>query len=94
MKRIIFTMFILSYKAYCFDLDDMFEFLFEDVAQLFGIIAMILAAMYFIKRVLREDSDNSRVFFNRDNRNDDEIIKDDIQKNVIIKDNKNKLLKK
>ena len=62
MKKII--IFIISYNlAYGFDLiEDTFEFLFEDVAQIFGIIAMILVAMYFIKRFLREDSNSSKRF--------------------------------
>ena len=62
MKKII--IFIISYNlAYGFDLiEDTFELLFEDVAQIFGIIAMILVAMYFIKRFLREDSNSSKRF--------------------------------
>ena len=55
--------FIVGVNAYGFDLiEDTFEFLFEDVAQIFGIIAMILVAMYFIKRFLREDSNSSKRF--------------------------------
>ena len=64
MKKIIIGIFIISYNfVYGFDLiEDTFEFLFEDVAQIFGIIAMILVAMYFIKRFLREDSSSSKRF--------------------------------
>ena len=53
MKKII--IFIISCNfLYGFDLiEDTFEFLFEDVAQVLGIIAMILVAMYFIKKILR-----------------------------------------
>ena len=64
MKKTIIGMFIISYNfVYGFDLiEDTVEFIFEDLAQILGIIAMILAAMYFIKRFLREDSNSSKRF--------------------------------
>ena len=79
MKKIIIGIFIISYNfVYGFDLiEDTFEFLFEDVAQIFGIIAMILAAMYFIKRFLREDSSSSKRFsyHREDENNRTDIVK-------------------
>lgn len=74
MKKIIIGIFIISYNfVYGFDLiEDTFEFLFEDVAQIFGIIAMILVAMYFIKKILREDSNSSKRFsYRRDEEEED-----------------------
>lgn len=95
MKKIIIGIFIISYNfVYGFDLiEDTFEFIFEDLAQILGIIAMILAAMYFIKKILREDSSSSKRFsYHRDedeeedNRND--IVKRDGARVYDIKRNK------
>jgi len=60
MKKVILNIFVLvfimSIELYCFDdvLEDAFDN-FEDAAQLFGIIAVILVVMYFVKRFIRED---------------------------------------
>ncbi|MBW5398362.1 hypothetical protein [Brachyspira pilosicoli] len=91
MKKII--IFIISCNfLYGFDLiEDTVEFLFEDVAQVLGIIAMILVAMYFIKRFLREDSNSSKRFsYHREeeDNNRTDIVKRDSSRVYDIKSNK------
>lgn len=94
MKKII--IFIISCNfLYGFDLiKDTFEFLFEDVAQVLGIIAMILVAMYFIKKILREDSNSSnsskRFSYHREeeDNNRTDIVKRDSSRVYDIKSNK------
>ena len=96
MKKII--IFIISCNfLYGFDLiEDTFEFLFEDVAQVLGIIAMILVAMYFIKKILREDSNSSnssnsskRFSYHREEDNNrTDIVKRDSSRVYDIKSNK------
>lgn len=91
MKKII--IFIISCNfLYGFDLiEDTFEFLFEDVAQVLGIIAMILVAMYFIKKILREDSSSSKRFsYHREeeDNNRTDIVKRDNSRVYDIKSNK------
>lgn len=94
MKKII--IFIISCNfLYGFDLiEDTFEFLFEDVAQVLGIIAMILVAMYFIKNILREDSNSSnsskRFSYHREeeDNNRTDIVKRDSSRVYDIKSNK------
>ena len=92
MKKII--IFIISYNfVYGFDLiEDTFEFIFEDLAQILGIIAMIFAAMYFIKKILREDSSSSkRFFYHREEDEEDsrtDIVKRDGARVYDIKRNK------
>ena len=82
MKKTIIGIFIISYNfVYGFDLiEDTFEFIFEDVAQIFGIIAMIFAAMYFIKKILREDSSSSKRFSSYHREEDEEDSRTDIVK--------------
>lgn len=90
MKKII--IFIISCNfLYGFDLiEDTVEFLFEDVAQVLGIIAMILVAMYFIKRFLREDSNSSKRFsyHREEDNNRTDIVKRDSSRVYDIKSNK------
>ena len=92
MKKII--IFIISYNfVYGFDLiEDTFEFIFEDLAQILGIIAMIFAAMYFIKKILREDSSSSKRFsYHREEDEEDsrtDIVKRDGARVYDIKRNK------
>ena len=92
MKKII--IFIISYNfVYGFDLiEDTFEFIFEDLAQILGIIAMIFAAMYFIKKILREDSSSSKRFsYHREEDEGDsrtDIVKRDGARVYDIKRNK------
>lgn len=86
MKKII--IFIISYNfVYGFDLiEDTFEFIFEDLAQILGIIAMILAAMYFIKKILREDSNSSKRFSYRREEDEEEDNRNDIVKRERVYD--------
>ena len=83
MKKTIIGIFIISYNfVYGFDLiEDTFEFIFEDVAQIFGIISMILVAMYFIKKILREDSSSSRRFFYRREEDEEDNRTDIVKRN-------------
>lgn len=82
MKKTIIGIFIISCNfLYGFDLiEDTFEFIFEDLAQILGIIAMILAAMYFIRKILREDSNSSKRFSYRREEDEEEDNRNDIVK--------------
>lgn len=43
--------FIVGVKAYCFDLiEDTFDFIFDDLAKVIGIIVIIGIIFYFIKK--------------------------------------------
>ena len=49
--------FIVGLRAYGFDLiDDTFEFIFDDLAKVIGIIVIIAVIYYFIKRNSRKSN--------------------------------------
>ncbi|MEI0579302.1 hypothetical protein [Brachyspira pilosicoli] len=49
--------FIVGLRAYGFDLiDDTFEFIFDDLAKVIGIIVIIAVIYYFIKRHSRKSN--------------------------------------
>ena len=53
--------FIMSVNLYCFDLiEDTFDFIFDDLAKLIGVVIILAAAVYFLKKYIKKDnsSDN------------------------------------
>lgn len=73
MKKIILFIFInliLSVHLYCFDLiDDGLDFI-EDISKLIGIVVMILAVTYLVKRILRDDNTYEKIKNNKRNYDD------------------------
>lgn len=64
MKKIfsIILIFVCSINLYCFDLlEDTFEFIFEDLAEIIGIVVIVAAVIFFVRRYLNKNknSDNS-----------------------------------
>ncbi|MDA1469829.1 hypothetical protein OGZ02_13565 [Brachyspira hyodysenteriae] len=59
MKKLGFitliTMFIVSINLYCFDLiEDTFDFIFDDLAKIIGIVVIIAAGVYFFKKYIKK----------------------------------------
>lgn len=55
MKKIyaIILTFIIAINLYCFDLiEDTFDFIFDDLAQLIGIVVIIAAVIFFVRKYL------------------------------------------
>ncbi|WP_297208582.1 hypothetical protein [uncultured Brachyspira sp.] len=53
--------FIMSVNLYCFDLiEDTFDFIFDDLAKLIGVVIILAAAVYFLKKYIKKNnsSDN------------------------------------
>lgn len=52
----LISMFIISINLYCFDLiEDTFDFIFDDLANIIGIIVIIGVAVYFLKKYMNKD---------------------------------------
>ena len=52
----LISMFIISINLYCFDLiEDTFDFIFDDLAKIIGIIVIIGVAVYFLKKYMNKD---------------------------------------
>lgn len=57
MKKIyaIILTFIIAINLYCFDLiEDTFDFIFDDLAQLIGIVVIIAAVIFFVRKYLNK----------------------------------------
>ena len=57
MKKIyaIILTFIIAINLYCFDLiEDTFDFIFDDLAQLIGIVIIIAAVIFFVRKYLNK----------------------------------------
>ena len=55
MKKInaIILTFIIAINLYCFDLiEDTFDFIFDDLAQLIGIVVIIAVVIFFVRKYL------------------------------------------
>ncbi|PCG20656.1 hypothetical protein [Brachyspira sp. G79] len=64
MKKLGFitliTMFIVSINLYCFDLiEDTFDFIFDDLAKIIGIVVIIAAGIYFFKKYIKKDNSSN-----------------------------------
>ncbi|ADG71282.1 hypothetical protein R4K54_13655 [Brachyspira murdochii] len=64
MKKLGFitliTMFIVSINLYCFDLiEDTFDFIFDDLAKIIGIVVIIAAGVYFFKKYIKKDNSSN-----------------------------------
>ncbi|WP_300755873.1 hypothetical protein [Brachyspira innocens] len=64
MKKLGFitliTMFIVSINLYCFDLiEDTFDFIFDDLAKIIGIVVIIAAGLYFFKKYIKKDNSSN-----------------------------------
>lgn len=67
MKKLGFitllSMFIMSINLYCFDLiEDTFDFIFDDLAKVIGIVVIIALAIYVLKKYINKNnhSDNNK----------------------------------
>lgn len=63
MKKIfsIILIFVCAINLYCFDLiEDTFEFIFDDLAEVIGIVVIVAAIVFFVRRYLNKNknSDN------------------------------------
>ncbi|TXJ54587.1 hypothetical protein [Brachyspira aalborgi] len=57
MKKIyaIILTFIIAINLYCFDLiEDTFDFIFDDLAQLIGIVVIIAVVIFFVRKYLNK----------------------------------------
>ena len=57
MKRFFSTilMFAEAINLYCFDLiEDTFEFIFDDLAKVIGIVVIIAAVVFFVRKYLNK----------------------------------------
>ncbi|MEI0518930.1 hypothetical protein [Brachyspira murdochii] len=69
ISGLVYAFIIMQNNLYCFDLiDDAFDFI-EDIGKLVGIIFMIAAVMYFIKKFLKDDRTSGSIKRNDDERN-------------------------
>ena len=53
--------FIMSVNLYCFDLiEDTFDFIFDELAKIIGIVVILAVVIYFLKKYIKKDnsSDN------------------------------------
>lgn len=60
MKRFfsIILMFAGAINLYCFDLiEDTFDFLFDDLAKVIGIVVIIAAIVFFVRKYFNKNSD-------------------------------------
>ncbi|MEI0605020.1 hypothetical protein [Brachyspira alvinipulli] len=57
----LISTFIMSVNLYCFDLiEDTFDFIFDDLAKIIGIVVILAVVIYFLKKYIKKDnsSDN------------------------------------
>ncbi|WP_295153859.1 hypothetical protein [uncultured Brachyspira sp.] len=53
----LISAFIMTANLYCFDLiEDTFEFIFDDLAQIIGIVVIIAAVLFFIKKKSKKNN--------------------------------------
>ncbi|TXJ36798.1 hypothetical protein EPJ66_05630 [Brachyspira aalborgi] len=63
MKKIyaIILTFIIAINLYCFDLiEDTFDFIFDDLAQLIGIVIIIAAVIFFVRKYLNKNKNSDK----------------------------------
>ena len=63
MKKIyaIILTFITAINLYCFDLiEDTFDFIFDDLAQLIGIVVIIAAVIFFVRKYLNKNKNSNK----------------------------------
>lgn len=63
MKKIyaIILTFIIAINLYCFDLiEDTFDFIFDDLAQLIGIVVIIAAVIFFVRKYLNKNKNSDK----------------------------------
>ncbi|WP_288521810.1 hypothetical protein [uncultured Brachyspira sp.] len=63
MKKIyaIILTFIIAINLYCFDLiEDTFEFIFDDLAQLIGIVVIIAVVIFFVRKYLNKNKNSDK----------------------------------
>ena len=63
MKKIyaIILTFIIAINLYCFDLiEDTFDFIFDDLAQLIGISVIIAAVIFFVRKYLNKNKNSDK----------------------------------
>lgn len=63
MKKIyaIILTFITAINLYCFDLiEDTFDFIFDDLAQLIGIVVIIAAVIFFVRKYLNKNKNSDK----------------------------------
>lgn len=57
----IILMFSGAINLYCFDLiEDTFEFLFDDLAKVIGIVVIIAAIIFFVRKYLNKDKNSDK----------------------------------
>lgn len=55
----IILIFSAAVNLYCFDLlEDTFDFIFDDLAQIIGAVVIIIAVIYFVRRYLNKKKDS------------------------------------
>ncbi|OEJ15151.1 hypothetical protein BFL38_12620 [Brachyspira hampsonii] len=53
------SIFIITANLYCFDLiEDTFDFIFDDLAKIIGIVIIIAAGVYIFKKYIKKDSNS------------------------------------
>lgn len=63
MKKIyaIILTFIIAINLYCFDLiEDTFEFIFDDLAKVIGIVVIIAAVVFFVRKYLNKNKNSNK----------------------------------
>lgn len=63
MKKIyaIILTFIIAINLYCFDLiEDTFDFIFDDLAQLIGIVVIIAMVIFFVRKYLNKNKNSDK----------------------------------
>lgn len=63
MKKIyaIILTFTIAINLYCFDLiEDTFDFIFDDLAQLIGIAVIIAAVIFFVRKYLNKNKNSDK----------------------------------
>ena len=63
MKKIyaIILTFIIAINLYCFDLiEDTVDFIFDDVAQLIGIVVIIAVVIFFVRKYLNKNKNSDK----------------------------------
>ena len=63
MKKIyaIILTFIIAINLYCFDLiEDTFDFIFDDLAKVIGIVVIIAAVIFFVRKYLNKNKNSDK----------------------------------
>ena len=51
----LISTFIMSVNLYCFDLiEDTFDFIFDDLAKIIGIVVILAVVIYFLKKIYKK----------------------------------------